>query len=106
MRCQIGAKYSCLTGNISLIQYVKASQAIFILQTPLAGTYLIPCILIQDHGLRRPKESNEQAQAQHQLEQSHEEEKRIDLAHQQLVDPGVIRSKKIGDIAVRRLESQ
>lgn len=49
--------------------YMKASRAVFILQTPLIAVCLVGCVLIRDRGLERPKEPGEvEAEAEQKRE--------------------------------------
>lgn len=46
--------------DIIVKAYVKASHAVFIFQVPVIGLCLFGCLLIQDRGLEKPRERDEQ----------------------------------------------
>ncbi|OXV06414.1 hypothetical protein Egran_05818 [Elaphomyces granulatus] len=47
-----------------LLAYMKASNAVFILQVPLVGTCLLGCLLIRDRGLERPRDLGKEPEDQ------------------------------------------
>jgi hypothetical protein len=49
--------------------YMAASHAVFLLQFPLIGTCLLGCLLIQDRGLERPREPEEEGSREAQVDE-------------------------------------
>ena len=99
-------KYSAADTELILDAYAKASRAVFIFMSPMAGICLITCVFVKDRGLTRPEDQEHATTASKEVADSRDLERAIggsatSLPHSQ-VEQEKAESLKEKDIGIAK----